>query len=476
MKPALMRCALGLLVACVILGGTFFWLQNAQTKPPPAVNLVFSTREPTHIRSLTVMNARGGFAVRYNAEEGGYAIGSLKPELIDMERFINLLVAQAALTAKSRVAEPVAELSDYGLDTPLATCELVFDDNTALRYRIGRQEAVSLDYYLQVEGQEGVFTYPEQEASALLLNEASLISTLVTPELTLSSPLSQIRDARFSGKAFSEPIGLHAVMGANEDIRLQALTFGAATHLIKGRGLHELDQLGGIRVLGSLLGIRAIAIVGYNLTETDILALGFDQPDYVAQFNLVRRNQTDLPLTLSLVRSENDTFFAWVKDRDVVYLINRPAFVDLRYEDLIMRYFASPMLVDITGLTITGGEKQYDIRFSRDAQRKASATVNKKEVDVELFYAFYRLLSSAAADGGFILGEVDTGKEALRVTYHYKNEQKPDDVLIFYPHTARRMAVEVNGVAELDIKDGFVVALLRACEQLLLGEAIEEVW
>lgn len=476
MRSAPLRRVMVLFVACVILGGVFLGLLKMEQAPETAVNLVFSRREPTNIVTLTVQNARGGFTVRYNAEEGGYTIGSLPPELIDMERFINLMVAQAALTAKSKVTEPLTDPTGYGLDEPMAQVELHFDDNTSLRYRIGKQEMVLKDYYLQVEGQEGVYTYPERDASALLLGEASLLSTLVTPELSLSSPLSQIRDARFTGKALTEPIELHAVMGAGEDIRLQALTFGAATHLIKGRGVHELDQLGGIRVLGSLLGIRAIAIAGYNITEDDLKAIGFDAPDFVAQFNVVQRGQEDLPFTLSLVQAENDTFFAWVKGRDVVFLINRPAFVDLKYEDLIMRYFASPMLVDITGVTVAGGGKEYDIRFERDAQRNASATVNGQLVDVELFYAFYRLLTSAAADGGFIHGNVDQSQEALRVTYHYKNTQKQDDVLVFYPFSARRMAVAVNGVTELDIKDGFVSALLAACERMLAGEAIEEVW
>ena len=64
----------------------------------------------------------------------------------------------------------------------------------------------------------------------------------------------------------------------------------------------------------------------------------------------------------------------------------------------------------------------------------------------------------------------------LEIAYHYKSDGRADDLLRFYPGTVRRLMVEVNGVAELDIRESFMRRLLEACENLMAGLPIEEVW
>lgn len=475
MRAPLLRRALALALVCAVMGGLFFYLLQAGTGRPLPPSLAFTDREPTDIAELQVENARGGYVIRYQEDLGGYTLGDVPPDLIDMERFISLMVAQGRLTAKTAVTPPLAPLTDYGLAQPLARCRIRFKDGSTLSYALGRQEPLSGDYYLQVSGREGVYTYGEQDALPLFMDAAAFISLTVTPPLTLTSPLSQVKDALFTGKQLTEPVAIHAVLGADEAIRRDALTFGAATHLIKGRGIHQLDQAGGIRVLGSLLGIRAIAVMGYNLDEAEIRSYGLHDPDMQVAFTQ-SRSREEVPVVLSIREAGGDTFYAHLQGRSLVYLINRPAFYDLAYEDLILRYFASPMLVDIQGFSVSAGDQRYDFTFTRNEAREATALVNGQAVDVELFYAFYRLITSAASDGGVIRGPEPVGQPLLEITYRYKNEQKQQDVLRFYPHAPRRLAVSVNGVTELDIREGFVQALLKACENLQKGRPIEEVW
>lgn len=470
------RRLVALALSCALLGGLFLYLMNQDTPREQEVSLHFSQREPQQIDRLEVQNAQGGFTVTYQQNPDGYVVDDVPPELLDMERFIALMVSQAALTAKTRVAQPLKPLQDYGLDAPQARAELTFTDGGALRYSLGAKEPLSGDYYLQLDGDDSVYTYPAEAAEALLQGRAGLISTLVTPELAVSSPLSAIRDARFSGPSLDEPIHIIAVMGGDAQTRAKALTFGAATHLVEGRGLHELDQMNGIRVLGSLLGIRAIRVLGYNLAQEELRAYTLDKPAMTAEFTLAGRESDGQPIALTLADAGNDTFYAHVSGRDAVYLVNRPAFYDARYEDLIMRYFAAPMLVDISGLTIKGGGSRYDITFSRDGAQPAKAAVNGHPVDTELFYAFYRLVTSAAADGGLIAPPEAPGEPVLEIAYHYKSDGRADDLLRFYPGTVRRLMVEVNGVAELDIRESFMRRLLEACENLMAGLPIEEVW
>ena len=112
----------------------FLYLMNQDTPREQEVSLHFSQREPQQIDRLEVQNAQGGFTVTYQQNPDGYVVDDVPPELLDMERFIALMVSQAALTAKTRVAQPLKPLQDYGLDAPQARAELTFTDGGALRY------------------------------------------------------------------------------------------------------------------------------------------------------------------------------------------------------------------------------------------------------------------------------------------------------------------------------------------------------
>lgn len=284
---------LGILIAVFALlsgalAGLFFHL-TGQERPAETDSLSFSQREPTSIERITVRNGKGEYAVWYDSENGGYVIGDVPADLADMDRFIQFMVDCASLSAQTRVSGDDGAPEAFGLDKPTAECAITYDDGEELRLTIGSREEVSGDYYLRVEGKPGVYTYAKQPAETLLAGQETFLSRLVTPRLTVSSPLSAVRDARFSGKRLPAPIEIRAVMGRDDAVRRDALSFGAATHLVKSAGTHELDQAGGIRVLGSLLGIEAVGIEGYNLSGEEMDAYGFSRPGHAGGFRPLGR-------------------------------------------------------------------------------------------------------------------------------------------------------------------------------------------
>ncbi|MHC1787782.1 MAG: DUF4340 domain-containing protein [Christensenellales bacterium] len=470
----LTRSILVFALLSALLAGLFFRLSGGEGRQG-GDSLQLSQREPTDIERIDITNSQGTYAIRYDSENGGYVIGDLPADLVDMDRFIALMVSCAGLSAASRVeaGQPAAA---WGLAPPQGKCLITFDDGVRLDLSLGAQVPVSGDYYLQVAGREAIFTLGKAAAEPLLANQSALLSRQVTPPLQVSSPLSAVRDAHFSGARLPFPLSITSVMGGDSGVRLQALSFGAATHLVRGAGLHELDQAGGIRVLGSLLGIQAVDILGYNLSDEELAAYGFSDPDLKAAFTLAGAAGTQGPISLLLVQADEDRFYAAVAGRPVVYLIDRPAFYDLRYEDLIMRYFISPMLVDVKGLTVRTPEAVYEISYEKTDSGETRVTLNGAPVAPEQFMIFYRLATSAAADGPLREGVKAQGTPALSISYHYKSQDKPDDVLRFFPGTARRMDVEVNGVIELDIRESFITRMAAACRALKEGSRIEEVW
>lgn len=473
MNRRLFRLTLFSLAMTLLLASLNLLIDRGQKPLPKKENLTLLNREPTDIDRADIRNQKGEYSIYYDSENGGYVVGNLPTDLVDLERFVDFMVALSNMKAASRAAEKTDDPGKYGLDQPGAALSLRFTDGESKEIRIGSLEPVSQNYYLSVSGDESLYTLKKDLAETLLLGQEAFLSLQVTPKLRVSSPLSAVRDATFSGAAYEAPFSVKAVSGAGSETRLQALSFGTATHLITFKGTHALDQEGGIRLLGSLLDIKAIKVEGYQLTQSELAGYGFDQPDARAEFVLAGSNEK---IVLTLKKAGGDTFYAAVDGRDAVYLINRPAFYDIRPSELVLRYLLNPMLMDLSGVRVTTPENEYDIAYERPTGTEGETKVNGKAVSISSFHAFFRLLTSAASDGSLYTGDEPTGAPALSVTYRYKNESKEDDVLQFYPLEARRMAVSINGITELVIRDSFVTRLIQAAEDLKNGDPIEEVW
>ena len=80
-------------------------------------------------------------------------------------------------------------------------------------------------------------------------------------------------------------------------------------------------------------------------------------------------------------------------------------------------------------------------------------------MDVELFYSFYRLVTSAASDGLYLPDAAASGNPLMTITYTYLDPAKAPDVMTLYAGGTRRVNVDVNGVIEFDMRASFVDAM-----------------
>ena len=456
----------------LVLGLVWIVLLNTDVRTESSVK-VFVEHEPAEIERMTVLNTYGKYEVRL--EDDGYVFDDIPANIVDSEGFFELMNHAAAFGSLRCVTKDPETLKEYGLDEPKSILSVAYTDGSSFGMRIGNREPVSGNYYGLVEGDGAVYLFSEEDMLYFLCGKQTYISMQVTPELAVSSPLSAIRDITFSGTAFERPITVEAVTEANTEARLAAKSFGPATHIVKLKGVYELDQTYGIEILGSVLGIRAEEVVGYNLTDKDLSQLGFDDPAYRVSFAL--KNGTDYiaDYELSLVPAK-EYYMATMKGTGVVFLVRPPAFVMLDYTKLCRRWFLSPLLADLKSFSVEFGGKTYTYVYTKDADKNVTVTVNGQEMDAELFYTFYRLVTSASSDGRYLEDPSVEGDPLMTVTYEYNDGSKAPDVMKLYGGSPRRTNVEVNGVVEFDMAQAYLDAMQTACEHTVTGEAIEENW
>lgn len=474
MKKLVRILAAEVAVIAVLAAALLLLILNPAKKE--AESWIFADHAITDVASVHVENSFGSLDV--SAQSGGYVIEGVPSELVDLEAFIDFLGRCSAVSALKRVDSDQRELAEYGLAEPSAQVSVTFRDGDKLELSLGDREPLSGSYYCAVDGEKGVYLLDEAWASRYLTAREQLISFYITPKLEVSSALSAIRDVTFSGGPLAEPVTIESVSAGDEQVKELARSFGAATHIVRGAGVYELDQTYGLTVLEPLCGMMAQSIAYYGLTGEQVDAMGFAQPDMKVEFDYKNGTQETEHYVLRFLKATEDGsyFYANAEGSGVIYIVERYAFFDLSYDKLLLRWFLSPLLMDVEGITVENGSEVYDFAIDQTDPKNPTVAMNGQEVDITLFRSLFRLLGSAAADGNYLgVQSAPEGEPSMRITYRYTGG-KDDDVLELYPGGTRRVNVYVNGVCEFAMRDAFVQRVNDALTAIGAGESFDINW
>ncbi len=434
----------------------------------------FKAVEPVDVARALISNEHGTFDIAFTGE--GYLVDDIPAELVDRDELIDLLTRCGKVDALRTVASAPRDLEPYGLAKPAARVEIAYSDGSALTLWVGNVERVTGNYYCRVEGDPAVYLMEAERCAGFLLPKKAYVEDLVTPKLAVSSPLSALLNVTFSGGSLAEPVTIEAVATQDPDVLRAALSLGAATHIVRGQGVYELDQTYGVEMLGALLGITSSDIVGYGLTQDEIEAFGFDRPTMQVEFDLQNGADAQVEHYSLAVLHKDSAFYLTCDGNGVIYVVQEPAFLHLEYDKLLVRWFLAPLLMDVREIQLTTSGQEYDCVITGKTNAEKRATCNGKEVDIERFRALYRLLGSAAHDGTLLKDVVVEGAPLLRLTYHYLDAQKQPDVMELYAGDARRIYVQINGVTELAMREMYLTRVQEAVSILWTDAPIETDW
>jgi len=490
---SLTRLALIGVIAVAVLGMALLLLSI--TEPDGGTSgrgrIVFAAGEATDVQSVFVRNETGEFRFFFDSNEDGYVLDDIPPYIADIEVFFDFMANSARMYAVMQIPADEVNFKEMGLSTPSALVAIEFFDGTHFSLSIGNAERISGNYYATVvERKENfdstiselgnVYLIPRSIAEQFLLPKTQIISRFVTPPLAISSPLSAIRDITFTGGSLQFPVSILITTGGSESTRLAAESFGAATHIVKGAGVHQLDQTYGVHILGSLFGIEAVSIAGYNLSKEEVAAFGFDSPYMSVDYDMINGVDAELRhMQLRIAEAENGLYYATLEGSGVVYSIRREAFLDIEYEKLPVRWFLTPLIMDLSTITVEAPGINHRFEINSTDPLNPVITYDDKTLNTTLFRSFFRLLTSAAHDDVYlgILPLPGPDMEPLiSITYEYLNPNKSPDTLALYTGEARRANVFINGVGEFAMKDLFAERVKEGAASLIAGNPIEENW
>ncbi|MGI5976642.1 MAG: DUF4340 domain-containing protein [Candidatus Limivicinus sp.] len=436
----------------------------------------FSDHAATDITELVIENEKG--ELRVASKDGGYVVEGVPAELIDIDYFIDFLVNCSEISSIKRVESSGLNLDKYGFDKPLARLDVKFSDGDEIRLSLGAQETVSGNYYIKADSENSVYLIDKAVAESYLIAKEELISFYITPELQVSSPLSAVRSVTFTGGRLEHPVTIESVADGDEEVKELARSFGAPTHIVRETGVYELDQSYGIEMLTPLCGMKGLSIIKYGLSPRQEDELGFAEPWMKVEFDYKNSDKGTEHYVLRFLPAAKDgsVFYANAAGSGTVFLIEPQPFFDISYPKLLLRWFISPLMMDVDGISIMAEGRSYEFAIDHSDPKNPVASLNGSEVDIELFRKLFQLLGTAASDGNY-MGPQPEAESApvMEICYHY-NDDKPDDVLAIYPGSSRRVNVYSNGVCEFAMKESFVARVTDAVKAVAEGSDFDINW
>ena len=472
----LVRCVLGCALGVLLLAITFLalWLNPVEST---SRGIVFASGEAWDVQSVAVANETGEFRFFFDFEEDGFVLDDIPPYLVDLDVFVAFMENCANLWALYAIPFDEVDVEAAGLSPPSAWVRIEFFDGHVIDLQIGGREEISNHYYARVNHSSNVYVVSQALVEQFLMPKTQVVTRMVTPPLALSSPLSAIHDIRFTGEGVEREIEILSVRGGSQEVSLAALSFGAPTHLVQGAATYQLDQSVGVEIFDSLFGIEG-DIVAYHLSDDEMAAFGFEKPYMVIEYNMTNGVDVDeRQMRLKVAKADDGLFYITRDELCAVFLMEPLPFINIQFEQLPLRWFLNPLLMDLQAVTIRSPDRETRFEIDTTDVRNPVITYDGQELEVDLFHAFFRLITSAAHDGTY-LGVLPPplGEAALEIIYEYSVAGKEPDILSLYPGVERRVNVYINGAGEFAMRDLFVQRVLEGSENLIHGRAIEENW
>ncbi len=106
---------------------------------------------------VTALTTGGEYPLNFVKEDGTWYNAEDRNASIQQSMVENLLTYITHITSETAIEEP-DDLSQYGLDEPAMTITATLENGTSVILHIGESNSITGDYYLQVSGDDTVYT------------------------------------------------------------------------------------------------------------------------------------------------------------------------------------------------------------------------------------------------------------------------------------------------------------------------------
>lgn len=480
MMSRMVKMLAAVTMGCILLAvAAWFLLKPVEPEPDKTgAEQLLADRDWQEVSAIAVENEHGSYTVKKQAE-GSYTVHDI-PDAVVNQDYVAMLLDECSRIAYVQAVETSSgQAGTYGLDKPSATVTVTYTDQTSVKLLLGLEESISKGRYAMLDGGETIVLLKGGRCVRFFMPVENYINFIMIPPNESTDVLRALGDVEFGGSRFAKPVRLKAVTKeSGEETLRQAASFGAVTHMITEPVMHEANPTELTAVADSLMGLISEGVVAYNCTPEQLSSYGFDEPIMTVEFDYINREgEEPRQIGLKLSQLEDGTGIVTLDGQGIIYKIANVAFTETTYDRLVLRWFLTPLLTDVSVLEMEAGGRQYRFEANSPKPKELNVTLDGQEVDAKLYRQFYNLVVSAAADGPMLETEMEcSGTPVMEIRFRYRDEEKEADIMKLYEGPVRRLYVEVNGVCEYTIREKYADVVLEALQALPKNSNFSQDW
>lgn len=468
---------------------------------------VLTNKDGTHVVTLQIENETGSYtfnrdmrAVSSTDSEGNVSTTDeyfwVSPEMAGLEpndtTVKALMNTMAGMTTNKTVEESAQDLEKYGLQQPLSTAKITFEDGTSETVHFGIRNPASEGFvYCRLDGSSDVYQISYYSVNKVFYAINDFVDLIFTDGYSAEDP-KELDYMVVERKDFDEAIEIGYMYDIEEeasDINSVITTFNS--HRVTSPVLAEVDSTKGQTYCYGLYGLTASSCVAVSADEALLAETGLDDPYCTVTFKyggkrnvlyignqIITTTETDNEDTPTLTTVAG--YYGMLEGNNGIYAFSTDSvpWCTMTLEDIVSRRPVSPYIYTVDKLTITTPEREYLFTVTGDAESN-SFTIDGTELNGDKFRQLYQQLISAVGDELYL---TDGDYEPyITVKFEYRDEYHEvygtdSDILEFYQSDDRKNIVRVNGKVLFKVRQIYTERMLDNIDALLNGGELQLNW
>lgn len=458
-------------------------------------SIQITNKSADNVLAITVKNESGEFTfsrkTRSSAKEDGTVTESYywkSEELLGVGQSDNavrsFIGGFANLSAKSAVEE-TTDLEKYGLEKPLATVTISFDDGTKNELYFGTENPSNTSTVYFREGNRVMLAY-KNSVSGAYKQAKDFANLLITKALGDEENVDYLTIER---KDLSEPIEIRYMQeleAARDDKSYVVSTLN--THRFTAPYDAEINVTKAGRLVGGVCGLTMKECAFLDANEQNLAACGLTDPFCTVKFSyggeertLILGDKAKQAVSTGTADSPQlydvTGYYAALVGVPGIFIISTDAapWYDFNPADYISARPISPYIFGCESVEITVSGKAY--RFDIDAENEV-VSYGENEVDGELFKKLFEQLVGSVGEEVYT-GEA-VGEPIVTVKFEYTESYSrlygaSENTLSYYGGE-RKDIVALDGKPIFKVRSVYTERLSENVQKMLNGEDINIVW
>lgn len=417
---------------------------------------VLSNRSADSVLEIDVKNENGGYTLTRTGDEGAYSwnlseLLEVTPDSDAVSRFVSRI---ATLSAVNVVEESPSDLAKYGLDDPLATLSVTFED-ADMQISFGmRNPSKEMNVYCLEGGKVLQMEYSEEYFSDARIFAQLVLTDEYDPETTGEPDRISITRADLP-----EPVEIRYMSrleNASDDMVISTENKFECISPVKA-------EIASDSLCYGLCGLRMSSCAFLEKSAENIKLCGLDNPHTTVNFSFNGKDRI-----LILGNETDGGYYAALEDTAGIFVLSaeRAPWRTFKLSEVVSKRPLTPYIYACSSVLITTPDEQYE--FKIDAENK-TFSLDGKAVDENGFKKLFERL--AGSYGEELFTEQTNGDIALTVRFNYTGKYqsvygRTYDEVIFHSFDGRKYIVDINGKTSFKTNSAYVSEIVGAAREL----------